>query len=107
MPLKCPTQLLFGISCPTCGLGRSLIAAINGEYDLSFSYHPFGIPLFFGLSVGCLVTIFTRETTQARLNAIYLFWLDKWKIMIYFAVGLYCIWGIFIRDTLKRSLLTK
>jgi len=47
IPLKCPLNFVFGISCPTCGLGRSLVMAFSFSFDKSFHYHLLGVPLFF------------------------------------------------------------
>ena len=41
-PLKCPLKLFLGITCPTCGLGRSIILFLAGQIRLSFDAHFLG-----------------------------------------------------------------
>lgn len=50
IPLRCPIHLIFGVRCPTCGLGHSLIHAWAGNWRESWSHHPIGI-LLLGLSL--------------------------------------------------------
>ena len=47
LPLKCPLSYFFGIQCPTCGLGRSLIYAWSGNFHLSLHYHFLGTLIYF------------------------------------------------------------
>ena len=42
IPLQCPLKLLTGIPCPTCGLGRSLICTMTGQFSLAWKLHPLG-----------------------------------------------------------------
>ena len=42
----CPVYFLTGHSCPGCGMGRAVIAAMRGDFAASWSYHPLGLPLF-------------------------------------------------------------
>ena len=37
---KCPSDHLFGIPCPMCGLTRALLAVAQGDLQLSFYYYP-------------------------------------------------------------------
>jgi hypothetical protein len=41
-PLKCPLKLFLGITCPTCGLGRSVILFLAGQIRPSFDAHFLG-----------------------------------------------------------------
>ena len=45
--LECPLFKLFGLLCPTCGLGRSLCAAFLLEFKTSLHYHPGGLVILF------------------------------------------------------------
>lgn len=47
----CPFHLLTGLSCPLCGLTRSVISALHFNFELSFFYHPLGLPLLFAIIV--------------------------------------------------------
>mgnify|MGYP001616539604 CR=1 FL=1 len=41
----CPVRFLTGHLCPGCGMGRSLVAAMRGDFSASFAHHPLGLPL--------------------------------------------------------------
>ncbi len=43
-PSLCLTKFWWGVSCPGCGMGRSLLAAFQGQWAQSFEYHILGIP---------------------------------------------------------------
>ncbi|MCH9032723.1 MAG: DUF2752 domain-containing protein [candidate division Zixibacteria bacterium] len=47
---SCPSQKLFGLSCPACGLTRSISSALHFDLARSVDYHPLGVVvlLFFG-----------------------------------------------------------
>lgn len=42
LPTLCPFRLLTGRACPTCGLGRSLLACWSGDLALGLRHHPAG-----------------------------------------------------------------
>ena len=37
---KCPSQWLFGIACPTCGVTRALSSAMAMDFKAAFAHHP-------------------------------------------------------------------
>lgn len=41
-PLACPLLALSGQPCPTCGMGRSLVATANLDFVAAWGHHPFG-----------------------------------------------------------------
>lgn len=41
LPTVCPSRWL-GLRCPTCGLTRSVIAAMHGDAGKSLAHHPLG-----------------------------------------------------------------
>ncbi|MGF1509568.1 MAG: DUF2752 domain-containing protein [Myxococcota bacterium] len=41
-PLRCPLHSLTGISCPSCGLTRSVLSSLAGRVDEGFAFHPLG-----------------------------------------------------------------
>lgn len=61
VPLRCPLSFVFDIQCPTCGLGRSLVAAALGHGQESYRYHPLGLPLFWGAQVLLLCWMFWQR----------------------------------------------
>lgn len=47
---KCPFDFLFGVSCPGCGMTRSLICLLHFDFSGAFYYHPL-FPLVVLLSI--------------------------------------------------------
>lgn len=43
--LPCPTKLFFGIECPGCGMQRSIIELLRGNFLESIKLYPPLIPL--------------------------------------------------------------
>lgn len=89
IPLKCPLNYFFEILCPTCGLGRSLIAAWTFNFNQSWSLHPLGLLILLGACLLWLGLLLNKETFV--LN----YW-SKYKINPSFmslGVLVYAIWG--------------
>lgn len=42
--LPCPFRYLTGCDCPGCGLQRSILRLLKGEFQESIQIHPAGIP---------------------------------------------------------------
>jgi hypothetical protein len=60
-----------GISCPGCGLTRSLSCGLHGMFAESFSYHPFGLfilALFFFTAITSILPQ-TRQQVAAYMEA--------------------------------------
>lgn len=45
VPALCPFRLLSSWDCPGCGLTRSLVLALHGDWSGSYTMHIWGIPL--------------------------------------------------------------
>ncbi|PWS30801.1 DUF2752 domain-containing protein [Pedobacter paludis] len=45
--LSCPFKSYFGIDCPGCGLQRSILSLLKGDFIDSFKFYPATIPLIF------------------------------------------------------------
>jgi hypothetical protein len=45
--LTCPSKHLFDIDCPGCGLQRSILALLEGDWIKSFQLYPATIPILF------------------------------------------------------------
>jgi len=45
--LACPFKSYFGYDCPGCGLQRSIVSLLEGDFLASFKYYPATIPLVF------------------------------------------------------------
>jgi len=48
-PLFCPFHAITGWVCPTCGLGRSLVAGASLAFSESFRLHPLGLSILVGV----------------------------------------------------------
>ena len=42
IPSSCPSQTIFGVDCPGCGLTRSFILMAHGDWHRAFSKHRVG-----------------------------------------------------------------
>ena len=42
MPVLCPFRRATGLPCPTCGMTRSVSAALHGDLRASITHHPVG-----------------------------------------------------------------
>lgn len=65
LPL-CVFRFWTGIPCPGCGMTRALVAAFQGQWRLSFSYHPLGIPLLAVWTSWLLISPFYRLERPQR-----------------------------------------
>lgn len=88
---KCPFQWLFGFPSPTCGLTRSLVALIQGNWQQVFVYHLFSpIVLVVCLAVALQMGI-GLITGKPRI----LTWKKGWAVpllillLAYYALRLY------------------
>ena len=91
VPLVCPLMHMFGIQCPTCGLGRSTFLAFNGEIAAAFKFHPLGPFLFISL-LGATILAWTSPQLL-RAGCGYLRYIAKKPAFSWTAVGLYCLYG--------------
>lgn len=92
----CPLKFLTGWDCPTCGLTRSVLAAWNGEFQLSFQYH-FGGPLLLAL---CWFLFFMALADRlARLNSTLsqIRRTSQFQWLSRISVVAYLIWGFILR----------
>ena len=49
--LGCPLRLLFGVSCPLCGMGRACLCAVRLDFAAAFRFHPLWPLVIPGLTV--------------------------------------------------------
>jgi len=57
LPSLCIWKTFTGISCPGCGMLRSLVCLAHGDVERAMAFHPLGPPMFLGLIVWCLLEI--------------------------------------------------
>jgi|GEM_PF-524053 len=73
----CPLRHWTGVPCPTCGLTRSLMAVVRGDWSQAVMHHLFGPLLFLVLLVGIIQ--FAIELRSGRkLHAFYSPWIQQW-----------------------------
>lgn len=49
LPGVCPSRQLLGLSCPGCGLTRSLVALAHGQFTQAWAFNPAGLLWFAAL----------------------------------------------------------
>jgi hypothetical protein len=62
IPLRCPVRTCTGLECPTCGLGRGLLAAAGGDFAGAWAAHPLALLLVPAL---CAYWLFARAAPAA------------------------------------------
>ncbi len=64
--IRCPFHALTGLPCPGCGLTRSVLALLHGNFAQSIALHPFGPLLFFALLASILLA-FLPEFIRGKI----------------------------------------
>lgn len=93
VPLRCPLSFFFDIQCPTCGFGRSLVAAALGHGRESFHYHPMGLPLFWGSQALLLCWMFWARGWERVRRLGRKFVLNRpllWAVIVFYSVWGFC-----------------
>ena len=49
--ISCPFSAIFHIPCPTCGMTRSAIALLRGDFRLSLEYNPCTVLVISALAI--------------------------------------------------------
>lgn len=68
--LVCPLRYLTGIPCPACGMTRSFIAIVRGDWSKALTEHLFGPMLFAGFLIAT-IHIAIELFTGYKLTASY------------------------------------
>lgn len=71
--LPCPTKYFFGMDCPGCGMQRSLVELLNGNFLESLKLYPGLLPMLFTLVFLVLHLIFKFERGAKVLQYSYIF----------------------------------
>lgn len=79
--LVCPLRHWTGIPCPTCGMTRSLMAMVRGDWEQALIHHVFGPLLLIGLVLG-VIHLAIELYSDHRVQAVYsplvrAFWRDQ------------------------------
>src|SRR6476659_2319873 len=60
----CWVKQFTGLSCPGCGITRSLSCGLHGMFLDSWQYHPFGLPLLAWFLATALVSLLPSAARQ-------------------------------------------
>jgi len=63
LPVICPSRLLFGVSCPGCGMTRSVLLTLGGDLRGALALNPAGPVL-----VAALVLLAAQLLLAARID---------------------------------------
>ncbi len=94
-PLKCPLYFFTEILCPTCGMTRSTLAALQFNFKESFEYHPLGVPFVFMLIFIWLILFLDKDQIvlqKIKITYSKLSTLLALNIKV-ISLVLFCIWG--------------
>ncbi|WP_218110234.1 DUF2752 domain-containing protein [Oligoflexus tunisiensis] len=92
VPLRCPLSFLFDIQCPTCGLGRSLVAAALFHGRESLHFHPLGLPLFWGGQILLLGWMLGPRSWSSLFSRGRDF-VGRHQLLLWLVIALYSLWG--------------
>jgi Protein of unknown function (DUF2752) len=72
-PVVCPFRLVTGLPCPACGLTRSWVFAMHGQWSEAITSNAFGLPLLVATSMAVIAALLWRTRGQAppRLEALF------------------------------------
>jgi hypothetical protein len=82
----CPLRHWLGIICPSCGMTRSFVAIVRGDWRQAIDYHLFG-PLLF-ICLGLTVAHWIWELRSGHHHqTFYLSWMINQRIQSAMAIG--------------------
>lgn len=73
---SCPLFYLFHIPCPACGMTRSFLYLIQGNFTLCFKINPLGIFIF------TFIILYTLFSILKKIKILDCF-LERYKLLIY------------------------
>ncbi|MBD3883350.1 DUF2752 domain-containing protein [Phormidium tenue FACHB-886] len=76
-PAKCLFQWLLGFPAPTCGMTRSWMALVRGDWQQAVMYHLFG-PVLFCLCLAVVVQVMLELAIGRQLSYSRWLWQPKW-----------------------------
>lgn len=84
--INCIFKKIFSISCPGCGLTRSIFALLNFDIKSSLYYNILGIPLFIILGITYFLVIFDIIKKENYLTSFWLFISKHYKILFFLII---------------------
>lgn len=101
--LGCPTRIIWGIPCPSCGTTRAVRAAFHGQWMQSLYYNPLGILVTFVMVVFPLWIAVDTLTGSSSLLMTYRFVEKKLQQWPYAAAGILVILINWIWNLMKYT----
>ena len=84
---ECGMKAQFGIPCPQCGMTRSWVGAVRGDFYNAFLYSPAGFLLFWWIIIGGLIglirLIFRKPKLLSPPWIILVIWSVFWMVVPY------------------------
>ena len=96
VPWKCPSFALFSILCPSCGLTRSVLLSLSGDWALATTYHPLG-PSIVTLCLLGLLFVWSPSVVQKVVNTKLSYVREYKRGAGELFVSVYAFWGFFLR----------
>lgn len=93
-PLGCPLKRFFDIFCPTCGLTRSLLYTLTGQWATAWRFHFMGPILVFVI----LLYSLSAPLCNARIRWLKNNYAKQTRLLFYSLVCIYSVWGFLLRD---------
>lgn len=90
--------MLFGVRCPGCGLTRSVLLAVRGDFQQSIQFHPLGIIMLGLLLVWPLAEWRAERLAVARAAQLRL------MVLLGLALAFLLIWLLRLVDFLPSPL---
>lgn len=84
--IPCILKELFSISCPGCGLTRSIFALLNFSLGKSLYYNILGLPLFLVLFITYILIVVDIIKKENYLTSFWLFISSHYKIVIFLII---------------------
>lgn len=83
LPVVCTLRAATGWLCPGCGLTRSFVATVHGDWSAGFALHPIGPPLLIwvvleGIRHGMWLLAPSHRVTIDRFG----WWLDRAGLLL-------------------------
>ena len=93
--ILCPFRWLTGIICPGCGMTRSVISFVRGDFLSSLYFHPFGSILVTGLGFLGSLRLADRLRNKAHFPALRN-WYARYtlRISLIFLAAVLLLWAL-------------
>lgn len=82
----CPLKKIFNISCPSCGLTRSIRAIFNLNFKKSIYYNILGIPFLLTFLIIYLLIIHDLIKKENYLSSFCSYLIKHYKIIIFLLI---------------------